>query len=227
MAQLLCLHGYGVRGWFWDRLRPELTRLGHTVLTPDLNMESMDTLRADVDRLVTKHPGAVLLGHSLGATMAVRNLDHRIKAAVLLAPPARARAKTTSGLTLFLLRHHLIPHFMLRRRFFRTTPTADQKRIFSDAVRETPELQESIFTGEALVRDLEAAPVPVLVIASEADAVIPTVESQSIAEALDGELCILAKELRIGHNDLATSPDGSARVCELVQSFLERRLGKP
>ncbi len=226
VASILCLHGYGVRSWFWDRVYTELTRRGHRVITPDLQMRSMSELMADVDRLITENAPSVVLGHSLGAAMAVRNLDHRLRAAVLLAPPAAARANSTSGLTLFLLRHHLIPHFVLRRRFFRTTQLSDQKRIFDDAVRETPELQEAVFRGDALVKELRPADVPVLVIGSEADAVIPVNESRHIAEALEGEIHVFPKNLRIGHNDLVTSVDGSSRVCELIESFLERELGR-
>jgi len=39
MATFMLIHGGGHRGWHWNLLRPELERLGHETLAPDVPME--------------------------------------------------------------------------------------------------------------------------------------------------------------------------------------------
>ncbi len=66
---IVLVHGSYHGAWCWDLLRPELERLGHRVITPELPVSdpalgAADYARAVIDAMRADHP-AVLVGHSM------------------------------------------------------------------------------------------------------------------------------------------------------------------
>ena len=72
---LVCLHGFGVRGYFWEVIRPHFEAMYERVLTPDLDMSTLEVMLESGRRLVgdaaaeDEAPVAVV-GHSLGGVVA-------------------------------------------------------------------------------------------------------------------------------------------------------------
>ena len=70
MATFMLIHGGGHRGWHWNLLRPELERLGHETLAPDVPMEDPSVGTAVWADVVLAALGdrplqdVVLVGHS-------------------------------------------------------------------------------------------------------------------------------------------------------------------
>ncbi len=87
---LVCLHGLGRSSSDWDGVRPDLQKLGR-VVTPDL---PRDIDRAERIAAAATPNGAILVGHSFGAIIALRlaaDSDRAIKGLVLSSsffPPA-------------------------------------------------------------------------------------------------------------------------------------------
>lgn len=235
MIPLLFLHGYGVRGWFWEALAAELSGSFDPVLAPDLDMTDLAAMISSARSHLASAPGALVVGHSLGASIAARLVAPsgagsssgggsapqagplRAAGAVLIAPPAQGRSKTTPGVLRFLLKHHLVPDILIRPRFFSQTPTRAAKAVFARAERETPQLQAAVFRGDAVDPRLEPPDCPVLVLASEGDRIIPAFESRAVAQRLGARLHLFRSVERVGHNDFATAPTVVARVADLIR----------
>lgn len=232
----LFLHGYGVRGASWDTLRAALgTRTGPTS-APDLEAESVEELvtlaRGRSRRFSLEADGPILaVGHSLGGVLAALVAREPgppvVGGAVIVASPYGDRDDLPGPLTRFLLRHQLVPPWLVRSRFFSDkTPIGIQKEVFANAVPEAPALRELTVQRRHFHTDLftETLPVPSLVIASEADRIVPVDQSRAFGEVLGSELMILPRGEGIGHDDFFASPRVAARVAEAIEGFA-RRLG--
>ncbi|MFO8064669.1 MAG: alpha/beta fold hydrolase [Spirochaetota bacterium] len=228
---LVCLHGFGVRGYFWEIIVPHLQTHYQRVLTPDLQMDTLETLLANGRDIVEHAHGeegapVAVVGHSLGAVvgaLTARDLGPGIvDRAVLIAPPFGERAEVPGPLVRFLLAHKLIPDFVTRPRFFtKHTPLDIQKSIFSRAVDESAELQSLLFTERRFHTDLFDGPlsVPSLIIASDADRIVPARESRAFAERINASLTVYPRHRNIGHDDLTCSPTIAAEVSQRIMEF--------
>jgi pimeloyl-ACP methyl ester carboxylesterase len=90
LPPIVCLHGLGRSARDWDTVRPRLEQLGR-VIAPDL---PRDTARAGRIAGTATPTGAVLIGHSIGAVLALqlaRDPSRRIRGIVVSSsffPPA-------------------------------------------------------------------------------------------------------------------------------------------
>ncbi|MFP3959165.1 MAG: alpha/beta hydrolase [Spirochaetaceae bacterium] len=230
---LVCLHGFGVRGYFFEIIAPYLRAQYRRVLTPDLRMDTLESVLHSGRNLLTeaaREEGAPVaaLGHSLGgvvAALAARDLGpNTIDRIVLVAPPFGENTAVPGPVVRFLLKHKLIPDFLTRPQFFSShTPKDIQKSIFRRAVDETPELQAHLFTPRRFHTDMFEAPlhVPALVTASEADKIVPVEESRRFAERLGAELAVWEAQRNVGHDDLVCSPTIAAELAERITLFTE------
>ena len=79
--RFVLVHGGAHGAWCWDLLVPELSALGHQAVTPELpghGARQRETATVDGYRdavLEYLEPGDVLVGHSLGAPVAVMAAD--------------------------------------------------------------------------------------------------------------------------------------------------------
>lgn len=230
---LVCLHGYGVRGYFWDIVRPHLETIYDRVLTPDLDMSTIDTLLDSAKRAVAAaaqedDASVAVMGHSLGGAVAgivARDLGAAtVDRAVLLAPPFGEQAEVPGPVIRFLLKHRLIPDFLSRPRFFTAhTPTEIQKSMFSRAVDESEELQAFLFRPRRFHTDYFDGPLgmPVLVVASEGDRIVPASESLEFAQRIEAVREVFDASRNIGHDDITCSPGIATELAERVRRFAE------
>lgn len=230
---VLCVHGYGVRGYSWQWLRGALAQDTAVVETPDLNMGSIDAMIADarerVQELAARQDGPIaLVGHSLGAAilsiLTQEKLPERVKGAILIAPPFGQQA-APGPIMSFLLQKQLIPQFLVRPRFFsRKTPKARQKEIFNHAVPESDKLRDSVFAAQWFHNDklTGKSSVPALVVASDADKVVSSGQSKELAERIGAETWISPQSDNIGHDDYLAAPLIVDRLAREVVRFIEQ-----
>jgi predicted alpha/beta hydrolase family esterase len=216
---LVCLHGYGVRGWMWQWLGAELAAYGLSVETPDLEMSSIEELMAStksfVQELAREREGAVcLLGHSLGGVAAAtvaRDLGPEVVGRVaILSAPYGTQENLPGPLMQFLLQHQLLPDLLVRPNFFSAkTPKKRQKYIFANAVPESDALRETVFAPTWFHTDTftETLPQPSIAVASEADRIVPFHQTRAFAETLGARLVRFEASRRVGHDDLFAAPE--------------------
>lgn len=229
---IVCLHGYGVRSFFWEPMLPKLRDMFPDVITPDLQMKSIDTLIATTCEAIqekAKLDGVpmVLLGHSLGgivAALCAQNLGPSIVGRIIIiASPYGTRETVPGPFVRFLLKTGLIPDAVMRPRFFSpATPVADQKYVFAKAVPESSALRSVIFQPTWFHTDAFEQPLrqPSLVIASSEDRIVPSAESRQFAAVLGAEYTEFDARDNVGHDDFVWAPDIAAKVMQHMQSFL-------
>lgn len=232
----ILIHGYGVRGFFWDALKEELTASFERVLAPDLDMESVEQGVSTLEELLRREAAesgepVVLVGHSLGgviSAIAAGRLGGGVVShlVVVAAPYGRISSSLTGKLLRLAVRYRLIPGWVLRPRFF--GPRVDretQKALFSRAVPESAGLrdlakQEQWFHTGAFDEPLEQA---TLVIASEGDQIVEPAATVAFGRELRAETTVFDREAGIGHNDFGYWPPAAKRTAEEILRFLERR----
>ncbi|MFW5826102.1 MAG: alpha/beta fold hydrolase [bacterium] len=230
----LFFHGYGVRGGTWDTVRAAIgTRTGPTS-APDIDAESVEELltlaRGRARRFSLEADGPILaVGHSLGGVLAALVAREPgppvVGGAVIIATPYGERTDVPGPMMRFLLRHQLVPPWLVRPRFFsEKTPTQVQKEVFANAVTEAPALREITVQRRHFHTDLFTGPLPVpsLVIASETDRIVPVDQSRAFGEVLGSELMILPRVERVGHDDFFASPQVASRVADAIEDFARR-----
>lgn len=230
-STLICVHGYGVRGFFWDRFA-QIAKLHYKkVCCPDLAMISVNTAIDEI-RSLCRHEsarsghGVVLLGHSLGAvlcTLAAQGLTpSELQTIVAIAAPFGFREREMPAWLRFLLFKKLIPDFIIRRRFFGRKVKANvQKDLFSRAVKETVQFQLLISQGTWFHNDL-VQPMPngtAIAISSAADQIVPCSETAAMAAAMACPHIVFSKMLGIGHDDFGVSPEAATLVIETIKAF--------
>lgn len=230
----LFFHGYGVRSGTWDTVRAALGSRTGTTSAPDLDAGSVEELltlaRGRARRFSLEADGPILaVGHSLGGVLAALVAREPgppvVGGAVIIATPYGERTDVPGPLMRFLLRRQLVPPWLVRPRFFsEKTPTQVQKEVFANAVPEAPALREITVQRRHFHTDLftEPLPVPSLVIASEADRIVPVDQSRAFAKVLGSELMVLPRNERVGHDDFFASPQVAARVAEAIEGFARR-----
>jgi len=86
-ARLLLLHGAACGPWVWDGFARRLAAAGHPCAALPLHAATLSARIAAVRDALDRGGPAALVGHSLGALVAQRLLDHpRARGAALLAP---------------------------------------------------------------------------------------------------------------------------------------------
>ncbi len=228
---LVCLHGFGVRGFFWEHLLPRLAPGFRRVIAPDLPMQDPAAMLAGCARIVrdcADEDGApvCLLGHSLGGilgALTARELGPAAVAGVaLIAPPWGERTDAPGPLLRFLLRHHLVPGFLTRPRFFGPgTPVRLQKELFRRAVPESPALMQAVLARRPFFLDAFESPLPVpsLVLCSDADRITAADDSVRLAALLGADTERLPGTLGIGHDDFAFGPEAIRLTADRLLPF--------
>ena len=230
----ILVHGYGVRSFFWDALRNELSRVFDRIKAPDFAIDDIqDGVRSLMSQCRTAREsssGAVtLIGHSLGgvlAALASRDLDTDIVShAVLIASPYGEPVGRAFGPILrirFALR--LVGQREMRRRFFGPRVGEEtQRRIFSSAVDESAQLKglarkRRWFHTDAFPAGLAQH---TLAIASEADRVVDYRETVEFAHAASARTIIYPASDAVGHNDFGVEPAIARRCAEDIARFID------
>ncbi len=235
---VVLLHGYGVRGAFWRYLKPVLEERFQEVLTPDLEMSSLEALIATTSSYCRKRAHRagrpiILVGHSLGGVLAAlvaKDLGNDVvdRVVIVAAPYGEHRmSRLGATLTRVLVRFRLIPDALARLRFFSNkSPVERQKALFADAVPESKELQAILFEPVWFHTEQFPGPVPVpsLVIASESDKVVPCNQTLEFAEVLRSQTRIFAAQDKVAHDDFAAAPELIHQTADIVHGFA---LGAP
>lgn len=227
-STLICIHGYGVRGFFWEEFAKIAKVHFNTVICPDLCMQTLESTIIEIQE-ICRHAAAngntvTLIGHSLGAilcALAAQNLNPSIlRALVVIACPFGERKRQMPPFVRFLLFHKLIPDFLLRRRFFGPqVPLSIQKAIFAQAIKENPEFQQLISTGTWFHNNL-IKPLPeitTLAISSSADQIVASSETRAMATALNCEYIDFPKSQKVGHDDFGVSPFAAQLILETLR----------
>ncbi len=229
----MCLHGYGVRGYFWDPVKAELEDAFPEVLTPDLRMTDLESLIESTKAMVSSksqldRQPVHLIGHSLGgitAAICARDLGPSVvRKVVLIASPFGEREKPPGGFVRFLLRHRLVPEFLARPRFFSVqTPPERQKELFSRAVPESKRLQKQLLQPHWFHTEWFDSPLeqPSLAIYSVRDRIVGSAEARAFGEALGSELLELGPNENVGHNDVVWAPAVAGRLMHKIIAFLK------
>ena len=227
---IVLVHGYGVRGSFWEKLQPQLTMHGHRVVAPDLSGDSPFELADRLEAVARDQAGTdpiALVGHSLGgilsALVAGRVGPEVVSHLVVIASPFAGRAKSVGPVVKLLIRYRLLPPALIRPRFFsRSTSPSDQKHWFARAVPESPALQQVLFGTDwfptaQLSRKLVQ---PALAVYSDADRIVEASATRQLAAAIGAEEYRFARERGVGHNDFAASDSVCDEVARTVSAFV-------
>lgn len=226
---VILVHGYGVRGSFWDKLRPRLQCDLRRALAPDFVGDSPRQLADQVESLARTEcvSGPVaLVGHSLGgvlcALVASRVDTTVVSHVTAIAAPFGGKAKSVNPIVRFLIRYRLLPQFLVRPRFFsRATARRDQKLWFRRAVPESAALQAVLFGSDWFPRGAFATPLAqqAQVIYSEADRIVEAGDTRRLARALGAREYVFQRERAIGHNDFAASDRVADETAAAILDF--------
>ncbi len=230
VRSIMLVHGYGVRGSFWDKLQPRLQHNGVTVLAPDFEGDSPQQLASQIEELAQQHSVAgpvALVGHSLGgilcALAASRVEPVVVSHLVVIAAPYGARARSMHPLLRFLIRHRLLPPFLVRPRFFSSaTRKADQKLWFKRAVPESEALQEVLFGSDWFPAESFSRPPQqrCLVIYSEADRIVDAEAVRQFGRKLNAREYVFDALRGVGHNDFAASDAIAEETAAAILDFI-------
>ena len=225
---VILLHGYGVRGDFWDPVAEKLRRHFPVVEQPNMDMRSpthMVEFVRSLARTRGQYEPVALVGHSMGcaaASVVAMQLGTAAVARVAsIAPSFGGNRSLFKGLTKFLIRHQLIPDSLTMPQFFNLTEPAVRKMLWQRSVPESRAMLDEVFSSEyfhtrALTRTLFQ---PSLVIASEADQITPVNGARAFAEATGGTLEVYGKERQIGHDDFVWAPSVAEEIAERITAF--------
>ncbi|AHC14680.1 alpha/beta fold hydrolase [Salinispira pacifica] len=237
--RIICIHGYGVRGFFWTPIKLHLEEYFTEVITPDLKMEDIPSAITEVRELAKIHSResgqpVILFGHSLGGilcAMAAKDLEkHELHSLIVMASPYGRRKKGIHPLVKFMLKHRLIPGWAVRSQFFgKHTPVHLQKELFNNAVPENLSIQEAVaeptwFHSEEVKRPFGF---PVLGLASEADKIVSGRETQLFTEALGGLFYSFPENLQIGHDDFTVHEPAIQQLLRVLLPFLGKNYELP
>ena len=231
---VMLVHGYGVRSFFWDALRNELSSIFDHIEAPDFTIDDVnDGVRSVTSQcrdIRTRSKGAVtLVGHSLGgvlAALAARDLDTAtVSHVVIIASPYGEPVGRAFGPLLrvrFAL--GLVGRGEMRRRFFGPcVPEEIQRRVFSSAVDESAELKALArkrrwFHTDAFPNGIAQR---TLTIASEADRVVDYRETVEFAFATSACSIVYPAAYRVGHNDFGVEPSAARRCADDIARFID------
>ncbi len=234
--RIICIHGYGVRGFFWTPIKLELERYFQHVITPDLTMQDIPSAISEVKQLARVHAQesghpVILFGHSLGGILSamagMQMNDGEIDSLIIMASPYGERRKGMHPIVKFMLKFRLIPGWAVRSQFFgKRTPEKLKRELFDNAVPESLSVQEAVAEPKWFHTDELRLPVlhKVLGLASEADRIVSAAETQKFTEALGGSFTLFPRDLDIGHDDFTVFEPAIQEVIRVLIPFLGLRL---
>ena len=232
---LIMLHGFGVRGFFWDPYkRSSLEHKFHQVFAPDLDFTNIEVAIESTKRLIQNYYekygklGPIfVIGHSLGgilASIAAKDLGIEvIKKVILMATPfgENNASKRSIGFQRWLIKNDwLLPGFLTRPRFFtKKTPKKIQKDLWKKVVKENNEMIDHIISSKWFHTELFLKPLQqeTLIIASRDDKVVNIEQAEAFAKVLRAKTKIYEK---VGHDDLIYAPNVAKKVIEDIIEFL-------
>jgi len=145
---LICFHGGGVRGNFWDPLQKDFSNINnYNVEQPDLNFTSIKLALDSCYKSINKfnnNTNFSLIGHSFGSLLILILLSqnkitfNNLKKVFLLGCP---NFKQNNFFLRILMKTamkygHYLPSSLWQSQFFNTTPYPIQKNYFKKVVRE-------------------------------------------------------------------------------------------
>ncbi|OLS20901.1 MAG: 2-succinyl-6-hydroxy-2,4-cyclohexadiene-1-carboxylate synthase [Candidatus Heimdallarchaeota archaeon LC_3] len=232
---LVMLHGFGVRGFFWDPYkRSSLEHKFHQIFTPDLDFTNVDTAIESTKKVILNYfekygkLGPIfILGHSLGgilASIAAKDLGTEvIKKVIIIASPygENNSSKRTIGLQRWFIKNDwLLPGFLTRSRFFTKnfTPKKIQKDLWKKAVKETDEMIDKIIATKWFHSGMFDKPLAqeTLIIASRDDKVVKIEQVEEFAKVIGAKTKIYEK---VGHDDLIYAPNVANKVINDIIEF--------
>jgi predicted alpha/beta hydrolase family esterase len=230
---LVLVHGYGVRGFFWSALRPELAAAFDRIEAPDFELQSIEQGVHAVSHTCTRlrseaRAPVTLVGHSLGgvlSALAARDLSAEVVShLVVIAAPFGERVGRAFG-PLVRLRFALglVGKDELRRRFFGpAVPDELQQRVFDSAADESAELKALGRRRRWFHTDSFPHGVPqrCLVIAAESDRIVDVRETAQFARALGAEFVRIPASEQVGHDDFGVYPPVARRTATKIIEFV-------
>ena len=231
----ICLHGFGVRGNFWDPLIPELSKLSEqNINAPDLDFSTIDSAINSSRKSIINNQDkvSVIIGHSLGAILALRqelvNLDNKNIYLILLGcgMPIKMHSIVT-GITRIIMKYgYLLPdHFWQSSFFSSITPQDIQDKFFSKVVKES-----NVFINELtsknndllnFLENIDRSLPRTLFITGAKDRLTTTDRTVALANKLDATFISIDNA---GHNDLIYSELIRKKVVKEIISFLGIKL---
>ena len=232
---IICLHGFGGRGNFWDPLIPELSKLSEqNIIAPDLDFSTIDSAINSSRKSIINNQDkvSVIIGHSLGAVLALRqelvNLDNKNIYLILLGcgMPIKMHSIVT-GITRIIMKYgYLLPdHFWQSSFFSSITPQDIQDKFFSKVVKES-----NVFINELtsknndllnFLENIDRSLPRTLFITGAKDRLTTTDRTVALANKLDATFISIDNA---GHNDLIYSELIRKKVVKEIISFLGIKL---
>ncbi|MHA1713105.1 MAG: alpha/beta fold hydrolase [Candidatus Ranarchaeia archaeon] len=227
---IICLHGFGVRGWFFDPIK-RLFQGKRFILAPDLDAlrtlgRTQQALHILKENSKSKGP-CFILGHSLGgviAVLAANTMQNKVAGLILIATPLHGPKgnRLTRWFQKFLIKRKLIPDSIAWPKFFSDiTDHATQKAFFTKVVQEPPTLIDEVFQSDyPHIAHLCNIRVPTLCIGSYDDRTVSTAEIKGLAQQIpNAELWLTTK---LNHSELIYGPTMHTKpVFEKINSFLQ------
>ena len=232
---LIMLHGYGVRGFFWEPfLQSKLKDVFSSMLAPDLDFSNIDTAVSsakkciqDAYKQIGNSGSLVVLGHSLGgilSALAANELGPEIvNKLIIMASPYGDTGLSNSAIKfqLWLLRHDwLLPDFITMPQFFSNlTPKSVQKMVWEQAVKENENLLPGVLTRRWFHTDIltEKLPMKSLFIASKKDKLIPFNQTEEFARVIGAEMFVPGT---CRHDDLVFAPSMASVIIDRIEKFV-------
>ena len=233
MKPILLVHGFGLRGFFWDKLSEGLPADRFVVRAPDFTYKGPDDavtqIAASASSLGKEYgQKPAVIGHSLGGIMSALAVKHHPEefshGVILSSPFGKKPTNPIERFVRFLLRHRLLPGGLVRKRFFgQRIPVEAQKELFDRAIPEPQELLEVIGSPHWFHNDEFAAalPTPMLGIGSEADQIVPVDQTEEFLRTIGGRFVRLPRSLAIGHDDIAVDGNTARAYLKEILDFLD------
>ena len=227
-STLICIHGYGVRGFFWQEFALQAKQFFPEIICPNLRMETIESTIQEIIEIGKNQAGKpyILVGHSLGGVLSALAAQNLVGTGLLawvgLACPFGFRGNATPAWLRFLLFHKLIPKFLIRRRFFgKSVPAQAQKELFSRVVKENEIFQRLINTSPWFHNN-RIKPLPsiaMVAIASQADRIVSSEQSAAMAQAMAARFINFPKILGIGHDDYGVHAQAAVQVLLAIKDL--------
>jgi len=228
---LFCLHGFGVRSWFFDPLKSHFAQ-ERLVVAPDLYESTISgrvkQALAALDNLLRSGENPpVIVGHSLGGVIGsiIASKVKTITGLILLATPfdGRKGSKLLLNLQRFLIKRNLIPNRLAMSWFFSDlTPKKTQKAFFEKVVPEPSTLIDETFLPTLPhVEILPQIRIPTLCIGSRDDKIVNFHQMEKTTNLIPNATLWLMDDLN--HSELIHGPSIVTKpLFDKIEAFLAK-----